>query len=148
MSQKYPLIAILIIAVMATIAVFLTSAVLFGDRTIYNEGNVNAIGVGVYWEESCVNNVSLIDWGYLEPGSTQNVTVFIRNEGNVPMILNMTVGNWNPSTTPTYVTVGWNREGYVVDSGTVAETIVTLSVSQNVTDITSFSFDLTIVGSE
>jgi len=147
-SQKFSPIGVLIIAVMAASAAFFTSALLFGNRTIYNGGNVNSIGVGVYWETDCLNNVSSINWGYMNPGTTQDVTVFIRNEGSVPMTLNMTVDNWDPVSASTYMTVSWNRQGHVVDSGFVAETVITLSVSQNVNNITSFSFDLTIIGSE
>lgn len=146
MNQKFSLVTVLILVVMTAIAVFLASGILFENRIIYNAGNVNAIGVGVYWESGCVNNVSSIDWGFLEPGGTQNVTVYIRNEGNVPMTLNMTVDSWAPSLASSYITVSWNREGYVVDATSIAETIITLSVSNNISNITNFSFDLTIIG--
>jgi len=96
---------------MAVSAVFLTSGLLFGTRTINNGGTVNAIGVGVYWENACTNKVTTINWGALEPGSTQTVTVYIKNEGNIPMTLNMTKGNWNPATASTFITLSWNREG-------------------------------------
>ncbi|MDH5448217.1 MAG: hypothetical protein OEX01_04350, partial [Candidatus Bathyarchaeota archaeon] len=63
---------------MTVTAVVLTSGILFGNRTINNQGNVNSIGVGVYWENTCINEVSTINWGYLEPGSSQNITIYIR----------------------------------------------------------------------
>ncbi|UCE96567.1 MAG: hypothetical protein JSV51_02930 [Candidatus Bathyarchaeota archaeon] len=147
-NKEISLLIILILASMTVAATFLASGVLFGSNTIFNEGNVNAIGVGIYWEDGCINNVSKIDWGYLAAGATHNVTIYIRNEGNVPMTMNMTSEEWNPSHASTYITVIWDYEGHVVDPYSVTEVVITLSVSQNVTNITSYSFDITIVGSQ
>jgi len=133
---------------MTVTAVVLTSGILFGNRTINNQGNVNSIGVGVYWENTCINEVSTINWGYLEPGSSQNITIYIRNEGNIPMTLNMTTDNWNPSSASTYITLSWNSEGSQVSADSVLETILTLSVSSGISEIDSFSFDITITGIE
>ena len=60
----------------------------------------------------------------------------------------MTLGAWAPLSTPTHVSVGWNREGYVLDSEGVIETVITLSVAQGISGITDFSFDLTVIGNE
>lgn len=133
---------------MAVTTVVFTYGTLFGSKTINNQGNVNAIGVGIYWENTCINNISTIDWGYIEPSSTQNITVYIRNEGTVPMTLNMTTNNWDPLSASTYLTLGWNREGSQVNPNMVLETVLTLSVSSSINDISDFSFDITITGTE
>ncbi len=147
-SQRFPVITLLIIVIMATIAVVLTSGLLFGSRTISNEGNINSIGVGVYWENACITEVSTVNWGYMEPGSTQNVTIYIQNEGNVPMTLNLTTDNWSPTSASTFMTLSWNREGSQVPAQSVLETMLTLSVSSNISDVSGFSFNITITGTE
>lgn len=147
-NQRFSAIILLTVVALAVGAVVLTSGLLFGSRTINNMGNVNAVGVGVYWEATCVNTVTAIDWGYVEPGSTQTVTVYIKNEGNIPMTLNMTVGDWSPSAAATYLTLTWNREGSQVSAQSVQEAVLTLSISEGITDISSFSFDITITGVE
>ncbi|UCE29579.1 MAG: hypothetical protein JSV85_02345 [Candidatus Bathyarchaeota archaeon] len=126
----------------------LASGLLSGNRTIYNQGNVNTIGVGVYWDSACTNNVSSINWGSLEPGSNVDRTVYVQNEGNVPMTLSLTEGNWDPTSASTHISLDWDREGSVIDAGSVLQTVLTLSVSSEVDGITSFSFDLTITGTE
>lgn len=148
LSQRSSALILLTIAAMAVATVFLTSGILFGSKTLNNRGNVNAIGVGVYLEDMCVNEVTTIDWGYMEPGSSKNVTIYIKNEGNTPMTLNMTVGNWNPPTASTYMTLDWNREGSQVNAQSVQETTLTLSVASTIIEVYSFSFDITIIGIE
>jgi len=147
-AQRFTAIIISTMAVMAVTAVILAYGVLAGNRTIPNQGNVNAMGVGVYWESACNTNVSTINWGSLEPGAFNNVTVYIRNEGNIHMTLNMTTDNWTPSSAPSYIALVWNQEGSQVGGGAVVETVLTLSVSSEIADITSFSFDITITGIE
>jgi len=142
--------AIILVAAMATAisAVVFTSGILFDSTTITNQGNVNSIGVGVYWEDSCLNEVTSINWGYVEPGSDANVTIYIKNDGNVPMTLNMTTGAWDPSSASTYITFSWNCEGSQVNGGAVLEATLFLSVSSNATGMSSFTFEITITGTD
>ena len=141
--------AIILLTCIATaLSGFFAYAVLVGNKTIPNNGHVKAVGVGVYWENSCINDVDSIGWGYLDPGTSHDVTVYVRNEGTVPMTLSMSVNNWNPSSASTYITVSWNREGQSLDPDDVLTATITLSVSQATTDLSSFSFDITIVGTE
>ena len=112
-----------------------------------SQGTVKAIGVGVYWDNNGSNRVSLIDWGVMEPGQGRNVTVYIRNEGNIVMTLSMNTTNWNPSTASNYIGLSWNYNGQAIDPGVVIQVALTLSVSSNITGISSFSFDILITGS-
>ena len=147
-NQRISALIFLTVITMAIGAVVLGSGILFGSRTITNQGNVNAIRVGVYSEASCTNNISSINWGYIEPGSTKNFTIYIRNEGNLPMTLNMTTEGWNPNSTSTYISLRWNREASLVAVNSVVETVLTLLVSPDIAEITDFAFDITIIGSE
>ena len=117
------------------------------SKTVSNTGTVKAIGVGVYWDNQCTNPLSSISWGTLEPGSSTNVTCYIRNEGNSPSNLTMTKSNWNPANASNYITLNWNYGGQTINSGSVIQVVFTLSVSASIQGITSFSFDITIIGS-
>jgi hypothetical protein len=116
------------------------------DRTISNVGSVKAIGVGVYWDPNCTDVVSAFDWGILEPGSTKNVTVCIRNEGNFVISLSLTTSNWSPSNASNYITLSWDYDGRSINPSEVVKVIFTLAVSASIEGITSFSFDITIIG--
>jgi hypothetical protein len=142
--RKITLGTVLAIAVMGIAASALGSLV--ARRTISNTGTVKAIGVGVYWDSGCSNPVSSIDWGSLDPGVMVKKTIYVRNEGNIAVTLQMTTGNWNPPSASSYITLIWSREGYVLSSGSVVDAVLTLSVSSNISTITSFSFNIIIAG--
>jgi hypothetical protein len=147
-TQRIPREIIFMVVLLAAVVGTTAMSLLIANQTIPNVGNVRAVGVGVYWEYTCDTNVTSIDWGYLEPGETKNVTVYIRNDGNTAVILTMTTDNWSPTSAPVYISISWNRQNHILTPNTVVETVINLSVSPNITDITSFSFDLIITGTE
>lgn len=118
------------------------------NRTVSSYGSVKAIGVCIYWDQACTSTVSSIDWGIVEPGSNVNRTVYIRNEGSAIVNLAIATSNWNPSNASSYMTLSWNYGGQILNVGEVVKVELTLSVSPDVTGITSFSFDITITASE
>jgi hypothetical protein len=117
------------------------------SKTISNVGSVKAVGVGVYQDIGCTSPLSSIDWGALDPGSNNNVTVYIRSEGNSVVSLTMNTTNWNPSTASNYMTLTWNYGGQSINVGAAVQVKLTLSVSASVAGITNFSFDINIVAS-
>jgi hypothetical protein len=144
--RKITIGTVLAVAVMGMVVSGL--GVLVATRTISNTGNVSAVGVGVYWDSSCNNAVLSIDWGALEPGATVEKTIYIKNEGSIAVVLGMTTDNWNPASASSYMTLSWNRENYQLNSGSVIQAVLTLTVSSGVSQITNFSFDITVTGTE
>jgi hypothetical protein len=114
------------------------------NTTISNSGSVGAVGVGVYWDQACTNSVTSIDWGVVEPGTNVDKTVYIKNEDNSAVTLSLTTSNWNPPNASNYMTLSWSYEGQSVSAADVIQVVLTLSVSANISGITSFSFDITV----
>jgi hypothetical protein len=139
-------------AALAVVAVMVVTMSALGalmvSRTISNSGNVRAVGVGVYSDSGCTVALSSINWGALDPGGSTASTVYVKNEGNVAVTLSMTVGNWNPTSASSYLTLTWNRQSYVLTAGVVVQATLTLAVSSSISGITSFSFDITITGTQ
>jgi archaellum component FlaG (FlaF/FlaG flagellin family) len=144
--QKATMGAVLAIAVMGLMVSALGALV--ATRTISNSGSITAVGVGVYSDSGCTTALSAISWGTLNPGDVKTYTMYVKNTGNVPVTLNMTVGNWNPLSASSYITLTWNQEKYVLPAGQVVQAVLTLSVSSSVSGVTSFSFDITITGTQ
>jgi hypothetical protein len=147
-TQTSSTIIILTAMTMIVASVVVASGILFGSKTVNNAGTINSIGVGVYWEIGCENAIDVIDWGYLEPGAYQSVTIYIRNEGNVAMVLNMSTDNWDPPSASGFITLEWDRDAHIMNGYSVLEATLSLHVSANVTEISNFSFDITIAGTE
>lgn len=116
------------------------------SKTVGNTGTVKAIGVGVFWDQSCTQPVSAFNWGTLEPNSTQTISCYIKNEGNSPLTLAMSTSNWNPAAAAQYITLTWDKEGVSLNAGQVVKATFTLKVAANIQGITNFSFDITIAG--
>jgi len=116
------------------------------SRTVSNAGTVEAIGVGVYRDNECVNVLSSVDWGVLEPGASKNVTFYIRNELSLVSTLSMYTSNWSPSNASDYLTLSWDYGGQAINPDEVIQVTFTLSVDAGIEGITNFSFDITIVG--
>ncbi len=138
----------LVIYVLALSTVGSVMSAMQTNETISNVGSVKGVGVGVYWDSACTNAVSSINWGILNPGSSKDETIYIRNEGNTTVTLAMTTSNWNPSNASDYITLNWNYDGQPFEVGEVIQVTLTLSVSSSIEGITSFSFDITLTASE
>jgi hypothetical protein len=134
------------VAVVAAAA--FTSILLFGGDTIFNQGRIEAAELCVYWERACINEVPSINWGYVEPGSSNTVTIFVRNEGAAPVSVNLATDDWNPTPVASYVTFDADLESYRLSPQSVLEVDLTLAVSPDVAGISDFSFDIVITGSD
>lgn len=133
-------------SIVSLLVIGTTYALLTIQTTIPGSGTVKSVGIGVYWDLECTNTTSSLDWGLLEPGSEGDFTLYLKNEGNSALTLNMTSENWSPSHAGGYITVTWNREGQQISPDEVMEAVITLAVSEDVQNVKSFSFDLIISG--
>ena len=138
-SLKFAALALLAIAGMAVVYAVTTNYVSF-----LNTGNIKGIGVGVYADSTCTQRVSTVDWGLLEGGTTSNVTVYVRNEGNAPVTISLQTTNWNPSNANEYITLTWDYGGQQIGVNGVVPVILSLSVASNVQGIPTFSFTVII----
>ena len=137
------------VVVIAVIGLMVSAlGALVATRTISNSGSVTAVGVGVYSDSACKTALTAISWGTVNPGDVKNYTVYVKNEATVSVTLNMTVGNWNPLSASSYITLTWNKEKSVLTATQVVQAVLTLSVSSSVSGVTSFSFDITITGTQ
>jgi len=102
------------------------------------------VKIGVYTGSDCAVSVTEIDWGTLMPGDAAKRSVYIRNEGNVPVVLYLNVENWNPPEASSYMALDWNYIGAQIPVTTGISTEFQLTIFSNCTSITNFSFDIVI----
>jgi hypothetical protein len=138
------------IAVAVAGIMMLTSvlALLQSNRSFSNTGTITTVNVGAYQDVGCTQVLSTIDWGSVVPGSSSNRTIYVKNTGNAPISLNMTVNTWSPASAANYMGLTWNHESTVLNVGNSVATLLVLSVSASITGITSFSFNATITGTQ
>ncbi len=139
-----PLTALLIVIALTLFASNIIRGKMFYTTVINTQGTVKTINVGVYWDSNCSSPVSYIKWGNLEPGSTKNVTLFIRNEGDEVTNLFLTTENWNPLTASNFIALSWDYDSRALNPYDIVQVTLTLRVSPDTGGIGSFSFDIII----
>lgn len=100
--------------------------------------------VGVYWDPDCENRVVSVDWGNVFPGSSRQFEVYVRNECNESMVLDLMAENWLPTVAAQDLSLSWDYAGCPICENQVRKVNLVLSVSPKVADVTSFSFDIMI----
>lgn len=139
-----PLTALLLVISLTLLTSNIINSRLFFSTRIGNQGKVKTIDVGVYWDNNCTNVVSTINWGALTPGSTKNMTIFIKNEGNDIITLFLSTEDWNPQNASRFITLEWDYNGKALNPYETIQVTLNLLVASNTTGIKSFSFDIII----
>lgn len=139
-AKEKMLVAALVITIIVAAAVILSVIV-----RIRNVGRIKAVGVKFYWDEACMSEALEIDWGLCEPGATYAVTLYCKNIKNIPVTLNLTTNNWEPSNANLYIYGDWNyTPSTVIQPGEVIPLQFQLSIDPAISDIDQFSFDYVV----
>jgi hypothetical protein len=112
-----------------------------------NVSSVEAFGgIGVYWDEGCTRPVSSIAWGNLSLGQEENVTVYVRNEGNETAFLTELAYDWNPVQASQYINFSWDIHEREIEAGSTIGVTQTLKVSMQTRGISTFGFSINFYG--
>lgn len=103
-------------------------------------------GIGIYSNAQCTNPLTSVAWGTLEPGGSQTITCYIKNEGSTSTILSLQTTNWSSTAAQSYLSLNWNYDDNPIPANTSIEVILTLSVASNIEGVNTFSFDIDIIG--
>ena len=137
------------LVITATIALSLISiAAITTSTTLSTSGTVTtSAGLAVYSNSGCTTSLSTISWGSLSPGGTATETIYVKNTGSgLSLSLNMTTSSWSPSSASGYITITWNQQGTDLQPGGSVAAVITLNVSSSIVDVTSFSVNINIGG--
>jgi len=148
MNLKIPKIVILPITLAALLLTVATLGALSDSQNLNYNGTIATVNVDIYSDEDCTQPCTTVNVGTLNPGSTFTQTIYIKNEGTIPVTLSMNTNNWNPTFADDYLTLSWNRENHILEAETSCEATLTLTVATNADTLTSFSFTVTITGTQ
>lgn len=146
--QRLNLIVISVVGVVGLFTAVLATSILSAYQSIPNVGTVKSVGVGVYTNLECNESVTLINWGILGPGDKANFIIYVRNEGNILLKLNITTSKWVPEIASAYIVFEWDPRGRILNPSEVVPVTLTLSVSPDIEGVTSFQFEILVVGIE
>ena len=124
----------------------LTLALTQHSQSIPTSGMVMGIGVGIYSDSACTQNLTGISWGLVRPGESVNRTVYVKNTGNAPITLSMAASGWNPLAANGQIIVTWDKESSSLAAGQSAAATIILTVSSSISGVTDFSVNVVITG--
>lgn len=103
--------------------------------------------IGIYSNAECTTGLTSLEWGTLQPGGSQTRDFYVKNEGDTPLTLALETDNWIPINADDDIHLSWDYDSTPIGPGSSVHVTLTLSVDSGISGITSFSFDITIVGS-
>jgi hypothetical protein len=152
---------VLLIFVVAAVTLLLSAAISIWlsqvtKLRVPSVGNVITIDLEAYWDKNCENETKQVDWGIIWPGSSKNVTFYLRSISNVNTRLNFNTTNWDPADISDYINLSWNYDGTPINPQEVVQVTLILSASSSYSfmeylvtnNIIEFSFDINIDASE
>lgn len=119
------------------------------SQTLSSTGSIQiqtSADIGVYETSTCTTPLTSLAWGTLEPGASQTRDCYIKNEGNTPLTLSLSTSDWSSQAADTYLTLSWNYNNLPLDPDEVRLITLTLSVHPSIEGVTTFSFNINIVG--
>jgi hypothetical protein len=138
--------AVIAIIAAGIILTITTAGLISVTQVVPSSGNVITVNVGVYSDSSCTQNLTSINWGSFEPGETKSGIIYVKNIGTLPVNIHMTTASWNPTSANGPIALTWNKENTALNPGSQVTATLTLTVADDITDITNFSFDIIFTG--
>jgi len=148
LSRKILSLAVLGITVLVVASAVSALGLLSNNARARAHGAVETVNVGAYWNSGCTNATTDINFGTVSPGSVSNVSFYVRNEGKLLLKLSLSTQNWNPTSASFYMTLSWDKEGKTLAAGNVTLATLTLNVSESISGVQNFSFDIVISGTD
>lgn len=163
---------VLLILVVVVITIIISAAVSIllqrtTDLYVPSLGTIKTLGVEAYWDRNLENKTEKIDWETIWPGTSKNVTIYIRSISNIETTLELRTANWTfrnsnsgivagPSDSSPYMNLTWNYNETIVRLGETVQVTLTLSVDHSSdfieflisNDVKGFTFDIIIRTSE
>ena len=146
---KLPISATIIALVTVAIALTLTTfAAISTSQSMSSSGQLTtSADLDLYSNSACTIPLSSINWGTLNAGENITQTIYVKNTSNgLALTLSMQTSNWTPTTANGPITLTWNQAGTRLQPGQSIAATLTLAVSSNIADISSFSVQINITG--
>jgi hypothetical protein len=99
----------------------------------------------VYADFDCTYNLTTVDWGVCYRGETKTVVAYLKNVGNTTISLTIQTSNWLPSNALQYISFTHDYSGQDVTPDTMIPVTFNLTLSPDISQIDTFSFDILLI---
>lgn len=137
---------VVVLCVLSSLVMSVACGFQSGFWSIQNSGLILTIGVSVFEDEALSKPCLSIVWPTLTPGDNASCLLWVRNDGNFPIVLHMNTSGWVPPEASLYLSLGWDRENEILDAYGVVSATLILQISPEIQGITNYSFTITLSG--
>ena len=109
---------------------------------IQGGGVIRTVGLEAFLDSDLTIKATTLDWGLMSPGDSSNVTLYLKSSSTIPAEIMFSTENWEPSAAQPFFNLLWDYNNQLLSPNQVISVIFTLQVSENVTGVTTFTFDL------
>jgi hypothetical protein len=106
-----------------------------------------SIEIDVYSDPECTTIMSDVPWGEIESGESSNHLVYVKNNGDTSVVLSLSTENWSSSTAQNNMFLTWDYDGSQIQPNVVKAVTLNLNVDSDCPELSSFGFDIIIIGS-
>jgi hypothetical protein len=150
-GKKMMLLLVIVASLVLNLFLLGTISGQLSTRTqVYSYGSIQiqTVGLAAYSDATCTTTASDISWGTLTPGASREYILYIKNDGTTSLNLFLDTENWNPTNAANYIMLNWNYNGQPLAQNQVIQVKLTLTVSQNISGINNFSFEIILRGTD
>jgi hypothetical protein len=123
-----------------------TLGLLSVSQEVSFDGTITTLNVGLFLDQDSTQNCTSLSWGGVYAGESVSKTIYVKNTGDLPLTLSMSITDWNPKSANGPLSMTWNRENYVLDPEEVIDVALILTISENVEQLSTFGYNMLIIG--
>jgi hypothetical protein len=104
------------------------------------------INIDLFVDEECTIPLSSFEWGKIEAGGTSKRSFYVKNSGEINVVINLKSENWSPTESNDFMRLSWDYDGSQIEPDEIRYIELQLSVDSECPN-DNFSFDIIIIGS-
>ena len=121
---------------------------LLSTKTVTCICNLNGIDIEFYEDRACTKKVNILDWRVMKVDKEFHKTLYIKNSGETPVILNMNISDYISPDIKDLMSLSWDIEGLSLFVGESTPATFSLTINKLIRGINEIDYNITISGTE
>jgi len=117
---------------------------LLSTKTVTCISNLSGIDIEFYEDRACTKKVYVLDWSVMKVDKEFNKTLYIKNSGETPVILNMNISDYIPHDIKDLMSLSWDIEGLFLLVGESTPATFSLIINKFIRGINEIDYNITI----
>ena len=117
---------------------------LLSTRAVTSQCNLNGINIEFYEDSECTNKITELNWKIMKEDDKVTKTLYLKNTGDMPVILNMKVSEYIPSDIRELISLSWDMEGLSLNPGESTPAQFSFSLNKLIKGIDEVGYNITV----